>query len=528
MHRNHRLFWKGLVSLLLALIWVVASVMPAFADIYHPPRLPAGSGITPENEQTQVRMMYENVFMDIGVDDVAKVDANFVMRNLGDKEEQMEVYFPLYTVEVAHPDAESCGEGVMGKPIGDLAVWVWDKPQPIRTDWLPRYQKYVNPSPNDEKVPCWGVFAAVFPPGIDVPIEVKYTSPSYSYVLITGASWHGTIGQADITIRLPYAVVQDQNLDWCYPKSCTLNGRDIQWKFMDFEPEVNLDIEIVPPNAWWRILTETNNLKLNPKDSLAVQRLAIAYADSVLSASPKYTFIGYYGFSPDPGNQWRYKLSVETLRKAIALNSGDFNLHYQLADLICTNVQWPKWTAYLPGDPDAPDDMTSEEQYHAWFADWVECAQQLKQSLDIDPKNPDALKRAFILSEFNGHYGGQVNAIQMKGDRPDFLILTPGAKLAIVTLTPEPAAPSPAVQAAWATNVAYLTENAPTITPTPMLTTTPAFSTTPTFTTIPTFTTTPIPTPPIPETGSGNFWAWGLIPLVAILALVMLRRRNGS
>jgi hypothetical protein len=267
MHHNYRLLWKGLVSLSFALIWVIASTLPAFADIAPPPRTQA-SGIVPDGEKTQVRMMYENVFMDIGVDETAKVDANFVMRNLGDKEEVMDVYFPLYISDSSNEEYSRCQRSLSGESITDLAVWVWDKPQPVRTDladnpdFIPYYS---TPSPDrPEKIPCWGVFAVRFPPGLDVPIEVKYTSPSYGYVLTTGAGWNGTIGQADITFRLPYDVIQDQNLDKCTPQ-CTINGRDIQWQFMNFEPVENIKISIASPDIWWQILTETNALKLNPK-----------------------------------------------------------------------------------------------------------------------------------------------------------------------------------------------------------------------------------------------------------------------
>ena len=117
MHHTQR-YCKGFFSLLIALLWAAVSVMPSFADIAPPP--PAeGFTIFPGSETTQVRMTYEHVFMNIDLDGVAKVDANFVMRNLGNKEESMEVRFPLYSsekyrrvipnvdVETSFPDLQS-------------------------------------------------------------------------------------------------------------------------------------------------------------------------------------------------------------------------------------------------------------------------------------------------------------------------------------------------------------------------------------------------------------------------------------
>ena len=286
MRRTRHFGWIGIVSLLSAFAVAAVIVLPSYADIAPPPP-PEGFTILPGNSTTQVRMMYEHVFMNIDLDGVAKIDANFVMRNLGNKEETMEVRFPLYSSQEYQEGDLKCGNRgneLSGSPIQDLAVWVWDQPQPVKTvvETMAWYQ-WIDGFPTEDKavIPCWGVFAVVFPPGIYVPIEVKYTSPNYNYVLTTGAGWNGTIGQADITFRLPYEAALGQSLERCMPESCTLNGRDIQWKFMDFEPKENVGVNIVPPSEWWRILTQLNNLKLNPKDDQAWKRLALAYKSSI-------------------------------------------------------------------------------------------------------------------------------------------------------------------------------------------------------------------------------------------------------
>jgi hypothetical protein len=498
MHCTYRSAWKALFGFLIAFVFMASIVTPSFADIAPPPPS-EGFTILPGNETTQVRMTYENVFMNIDVNGVARVDANFVMRNTGNKEESMEVRFPLYSSIKNQPGDLKCGFAgggqLTGSPIQDLAVWVWDKPQPVKTvvETMAWHVFKGGPEVEGEKVvmPCWGVFAVVFPPGLDVPIEVKYTSPSYSYILTTGAGWKGTIGQADITFRLPYEVVLGQSLDKCLPELCLLNGRDIQWKFNDFEPTENVSINMIKPDVWWRIITEINNLKLNPSDGQAWKRLAIAYRDSLRWD------INHDSFINDPENMKHYQLSVETFQKAINLISGDSDLHLRYAQLLCLNG-----VAVYAGN------VFDLEPFE-------ECVRQLKQSLALDPQNKNALDFLQNLSGFNLN-GKPV--IRMNGPQPDYLILTPsfvlqssGTPTAIAPTSPKPT-------------------QTPIATQTPVATFTPAPSLQPTVT--PDFTPTlllgmPTPLPAQTETGTGAVWPWALVPLAAILAVIVLRRRGG-
>lgn len=90
MYLSPHVFWKWLLSLALVLACLAASALPVFADIAPPPNTP-GTGIVPDGPQTRVRMMYENVFADITPGGTARFDINFVMLNLGDKEEKREI-----------------------------------------------------------------------------------------------------------------------------------------------------------------------------------------------------------------------------------------------------------------------------------------------------------------------------------------------------------------------------------------------------------------------------------------------------
>jgi hypothetical protein len=537
-HHRH-LFWKGLFSLLLALIWVVASTLPAFADVAPPPRTQS-SGIIPDGEQTQVRMMYENVFMDIALDGTAKVDANFVMRNLGDKEEVMDVYFPLYIPDSPYEGYSRCQRDLSGGPIADLAVWVWDRPAPVRTDFVAKPDPWglTTPSPgNPAKIPCWGVFAVRFPPGLDVPIEVKYTSPNnkpkYTYVLTTGAGWNGTIGQADITFRLPYDAILDQSLDYCTPQ-CTTKGRDIQWQFMDFEPTQNIQIAIVWTDVWWRVLTESNALKLNPNDGAAWKRLALAYDASAAT----YHYWWYNKWNPWPlrNDAWRNQKALETLQKAIVLNPGDLSLQDAFAIRVCYNIGGPndvgyqadwdeclqqiqKTIALAPASYNLRYDFVGLVCIQAWtnsygdkqspaaVAAWVECSRQIKQLLELDPKNWKA-KLEDVYTIMPAPLWRE-DFIKIEGDQLLYLLLTP-------TATPFP------------TSTVTITPNI-TTTPTPTLTLTPSPSVPPSQTPSLTATppaNTPTPIPPAAETGSGVTWLWILVPLAALVTFGIVRRRG--
>ena len=495
MLHTHR-FCQSLFSLLIALMWAATSVLPSFADIAPPPP-PEGFTILPGSETTQVRMMYEHVFMNIDLDGVAKVDANFVMRNLGSKEESMEVRFPLYSSVKYQEGDLKCGDSgneLSGSPIQDLAVWVWDQPQPVKTvvETMAWYQ-WIDGLPTENKavMPCWGVFAVVFPPGIDVPIEVKYTSPTYSYILTTGAGWNGTIGQADITFRLPYDAALGQSLERCVPESCILNGRDIQWKFMDFEPTENVSVAIVQPSVWWRILTELNNLKLNPKNGQAMKRLAIAYKDSI-RVEISHGFI-----EQDPENLKHIQLSDETFRKAISLSLDDPDLRSRFAEFLCTNKQ----VSYAA---------------RVWDIDiFIECVQQLKQALELDPYDKVGLK---LLERIAKVTYEEQPVVVMNGAQPDYLVLTPSF------------VPLPSQTSTTTKTTSPQPTRLPSATRTQAATFTPTLSIqsslTPSFT--PTFLpSTPAPLPTQTETGLEAAWAWALVPLAAILVVIVLRRRSG-
>lgn len=186
----------------------------------------------------------------------AAVTADFTMRNLGTQDESMAVRFPI---------AANSGRGDYPELTG-LAVKVNGKPVPTHR------VSYPEPTYMGDNVP-WAEFQVSFPAGQDVAIEVSYElkgsgyAPytAFYYVLETGAGWKGTIGSADITLRLPYPasaqnIVLGMEIGWATTTpGGALQGNEMRWHFEDFEPGPNgavdnMEIALVSPAAWQAVL----------------------------------------------------------------------------------------------------------------------------------------------------------------------------------------------------------------------------------------------------------------------------------
>lgn len=195
-------------TFVLSIVILFAVPSAALADIA-PPYNPPGSNLNTGAEITQVRMVAEIVLIDVRKDTMpgslgrARVTADFTMRNLGDTAESMAVRFPI---------AANNGYDNSYPEITDVVIKVGEKQVAFRRANYPfRFDR----SYMDDIVP-WAEFDVTFPVAQDVPIQVAYnlSGTGYSdqpffttfyYVLETGAGWQGTIGSADIILRLPYA-----------------------------------------------------------------------------------------------------------------------------------------------------------------------------------------------------------------------------------------------------------------------------------------------------------------------------------
>ncbi|MCL4823890.1 MAG: hypothetical protein KJZ57_06685, partial [Anaerolineales bacterium] len=159
---------KRITAFLLLLILFVFPVS-VLADVA-PPTNPPGSNPQPGSEITQVRMVSENVLIEVSGDTEpkslgeARVTASFIMRNLGASDESMAARFPI-----------SVNDGFFNYPeITDLKIKVNGNQVSYRR------ANYPDVIYQSEDLP-WAEFDVTFPVNQDVTIEVTYTLQGSGY-----------------------------------------------------------------------------------------------------------------------------------------------------------------------------------------------------------------------------------------------------------------------------------------------------------------------------------------------------------
>ena len=307
----------------------------AYADVA-PPMNPPGSNPKPGSEVTQVRMIAETVLIDVQANapadslGKARVSADFTMRNLGSQTEVMNVGFPISNNDgfFVYPDITNLDVKVNGNTV-----------QTHRTSGSdPRY--------GDDTVP-WAEFEATFPPGQDVSIQVSYTLEgtgeypyvAYYYILATGAGWKDTIGSADIILRLPYEanpqnLILDTQIGWSQTTpGGVFSSNEMRWHYENLEPtnENNIEISLVMPSAWKKVLTERDNVSRNPDDGEAWGRLGKIYKEITLLRR---------ALRQDAGGQELYHLSIQAYEKAVTLLPEDALWHAGFAELLYLHYYW--------------------------------------------------------------------------------------------------------------------------------------------------------------------------------------------
>lgn len=325
----------AIVCLLIALF---ALPTRARADVA-PPINPPGSNLQPGAESTQVRMVSEQVLIEVNRDTVkaslgsAHISANFVMRNLGAAEESMAVRFPITAND---------GRGQYPE-ITNIVIKV--DGQKVAT----RQADYPDVHYQSEDVP-WAEFDVTFPVNRDVKIEVTYNLngsgyfpyTAFYYILATGAGWKDTIGSADVTLRLPYEaspqnIVLNMQIGWAETTpGGSMQGNEVRWRFENFEPgpyEVveNMEFALVAPSAWQNVLTERGNVAKSPDDGEAWGRLGKAYKD---------VFLMNKGYREDAGGAELYRLGVEAYERCLALLPNDAEWHAGFAELLAGHAFW--------------------------------------------------------------------------------------------------------------------------------------------------------------------------------------------
>jgi hypothetical protein len=465
--------WFSMIIMVCLLVALTPSV--AFADIA-PPQPPLGSGVIPGQATTQVRMMAETVLIELPTSSTyenwqAAVTATFTMRNLGDTAESMTVRFPMFMTE-NYPGTEA-GCSFIGNnnypTIQNFRVLINDAPTGAQTTYN---------ETNDPK-PCWAEFPAAFPPGKDVKVEVRYqilgqlyghgvtNYLGFPYILTTGRGWQGTIGSADITVRLPYPL-SDLNVKDIQPDG-QISGNEVRWHFEDFEPENNTSVWVANPGAWQALLRYLEAVKVNPKDGETWGQIGKAY---------KGVFLLDRGFREGEAGVTLFHLSQEAYQKSVDLLPNDADWHYGYGELMCETSFWNS-TGYYKQLPTNEDLLTT-------------CMKQLQLALQINPTHAKTLE---LLQNMSFNKG----IVDMSGSQPDFLILTPGNyKSPTPWFTPTTVLTSTATPQPPAIETATLSPTtAPSATQAPVVTRPTPPSTTPT--------PTAKPNPGLPACGASFF-----------------------
>ncbi len=392
----------GMIVAVFGLIFIYRS---AFADVA-PPKAPPGSNPEVETVETKVRMMEEKVVIDVQqVEDIkvmgtARVWAEFQMKNLGSESEQLMVRFP-----------SSFSDGFRGYPeIEDMIVTVNDvSVQPSRVELEGEPENWADPVQ-------WVEFEVSFPPAEIVEIEVEYTLKgtgeypfvTYDYLLETGAGWKGTIGSAEIIVRLPYqatnkSVFVDNSPGWGRTTAgAILTGNEVQWYFEDFEPayEHNIGIAIVWPSAMAAVEREEKNVRDFPEDGEAWGRLGKLYKE--ISRLRR-------GTRTDPGGEILFKLSQDAYQNALKYLPDDALWHLGYADLLVHNAYFSPASAGWVRD------------------DFVKALQEMHTAYHLAPDQADILR--FLNSMF------PPDAVGQEGEEYIFYWLTQTPTLEIVSTT---------------------------------------------------------------------------------------------
>jgi hypothetical protein len=422
--------WLRLLPVIFSLSLILVQWTPARADIA-PPEKPSGGNPSPGSENTRVRMLSESVTLVVqdrpepGSLGQARVVAIFDMQNTGSADETMQVRFPL-----TFPSGTSDGFGNFPE-ITDLQA----KVNGVRT----ATQRIMLPNPSDfyENALPWSTFEVTFPPGETVQVEVSYTAEAwgevpylvFGYVLETGAGWQGTIGSAELVVRLPYEV-NEQNVIigesvgfGMTTSGADIVGNELRWQRSDFEPDPqdNLSILLLSPAAWEKILAEREATSQNPQDGEAWGRLGKACKEaSVLRR----------GFRYDAGGLALYQESLAAYEKAVTLLPEDALWHFGFAELLWNHYAFHTYTPY------------EHEQ-----SELVRAVGELKASLDLDPDEPRALELAQEIAWLND------GIIDPESDPVAYLILTstpiyptraPTQGILEVTAIPDPTWTAPA------------------------------------------------------------------------------------
>lgn len=280
------------------------------------------------------------------------VTAAFHMRNTAAVTESMAAVFPL--TELLCP--VYAGVGAMG-PIYEheldaKSFKVAVNQQPVTTTPLNTTTLISSTFAGGPDLECkteWRKFNVTFPPGKDVQILVNYLMKptyfapyaypwdSFTYILKTGAPWHGSIKQIDLTLQLPYTPTASEILR--LPTGAKQQGSTFAWQWRNAEPKANINIVVLSPQTHQEYAAAAQNIKTKPQDAdawgaWAALNARLAGRHDVgascmvndISAGP-YMFVYVHN--------WDYaRTAVQAYKQALTLRPKDAKLQTNYAWLL--------------------------------------------------------------------------------------------------------------------------------------------------------------------------------------------------
>jgi tetratricopeptide (TPR) repeat protein len=338
---------KIIVLSIVLTILLVLTENNVLADIGPAPVNPLGSSIDPgQGRITKVRMENEKVTIVIkenvrpvpsGSDDnpgfymSGKVEATFWMRNLGNSNEQFDVWFPL---------SASSNPALMAyqpnNRIRDFKAWIDEKPvKGIEQVWGSGV------GGNSTNIP-WAKWNMKFKPGEEVIVKVTYTIypggrrpfADIEYILETGYGWYGTIGKATIEITLPYTIISDNvTFEGTYaprPSGYQVEDNKVTWRFTELEPSPkhNIYLNALEPQKWQQLKNSRSKAKEKPNDALIQLKLARAASEAVLILK---------GVGNNGGGTRVADEATAAYRKALELDPENPKIYYEFATWLLAN-----------------------------------------------------------------------------------------------------------------------------------------------------------------------------------------------
>ncbi len=227
----------------------------------------AGSNVIPVYD-TQIRMVHETVNIDLQKN---TVDVVFTFQNLGGETTSL-MGFPMLKEPPDSPDRyQRKPEPYFGyQSFRAYEVLTGGSQVEIKTEVRTGLRPPAGMKPpGGEYFSTWVVFEVPFRAGETKKIRNTYTAEyayrnsigenRLEYVLTTGSTWQGTIGEAQITVK--YAPIDPWKIQRVSPAGYAVKDGTITWALKDFEPSGSGDnVSVTFVDGWYAHLRSDEGL----------------------------------------------------------------------------------------------------------------------------------------------------------------------------------------------------------------------------------------------------------------------------